>query len=179
MKKLIFPFIGALLLLTISQCDVFAQEEIQKGDFILSPGLGFGYNFNGGITIGVNGEYAFSDEISGGGYAAFTHWGGYNYYYGTSYYSYDINYLDIGARASYHFGKLLKVPNKKFDPYAGAQIGFAIAMYDDAVGSNPYDGGVRGGLYAGARWYFNEQVGVFGEVGFALCPIMLGATFKF
>ncbi len=178
MKKYICLLAALLLLLTFAQSKVFAQE-IQKGDFILSPGLGVGYQFWGGITLGINGEYAFSDEISGGGYAAFTHWGGYS--------AQDINWFDVGVRASYHFGKLLRVPDKRFDPYAGAQAGGSFSDYDDyyEIGgvryrtSSTYDRGFRGGLYAGARWYFNEQIAVYGEVGFALCPLMVGATFKF
>ncbi|MEO5979996.1 MAG: hypothetical protein ABIS36_13100 [Chryseolinea sp.] len=179
MKKLAYSLVCALILVSMSRSDVFAQE-IQKGNFILSPGIGFGYHFWGGVTIGINGEYAFSDEISGGGYFAYSHLS--DNFYG---YSSDIayNFVDFGVRASYHFAKLLRVPNKKFDPYAGAQVGGAVGSnnYHDVNGYryNAYDGGVRGGLYAGARWYFNDRVGVYGEVGFALCPVMVGATFKF
>ncbi len=174
MKKHIYLLVAALIGLS---CATAQAQEIQKGDFILSPGIGFGYQFWGGITVGINGEYAFTDEISGGGYAAFTHWGGWTYG--------NWNFFDIGARASYHFAKLLKVPNKRFDPYAGAQIGGAFSNYSyngnnlgiDYTGS--YDRGVRAGLYAGARWYLNDRVAVYGEAGFALCPIMGGVTFKF
>jgi Outer membrane protein beta-barrel domain len=176
MKKFVSMMAGALLLLVISQSNVVAQSDgVVKGDFLLSPFLGFGYIYAGGVTIGVTGEYAFTDEISGGGYLSYTRW---DYGYTGSDIAY--NFIDFGARASYHFAKLLKVPNKSFDPYAGAQLGFVSSKYDyDTPGySDPYDGGVRAGLYAGARWFFNEKVGVYGEVGFALCPIMLGATFK-
>lgn len=170
----------ALLLVTFSKSEVFAQE-IQKSNFLLSPGVGIGYQFWGGVTLGINGEYAFTDEISGGGYFAYTRWNYGGWGYGG--YSSDIsyNFFDFGVRASYHFGKLLKVPTDQFDPYAGAQLGFAASSYDyDGPGySDAYDRGVRGGLYAGARWFFNEKVGVYGEVGFALCPVMVGATFKF
>ncbi|MEO8471372.1 MAG: hypothetical protein ABI477_04230 [Chryseolinea sp.] len=179
MKKLAYSLVCALILVSMSRSDVFAQE-IQKGNFILSPGIGFGYQFWGGITVGVNGEYAFSDQISGGGYLAFTNWGGYAY-------QSNVTFFDVGVRASYHFAKLLRVPNKKFDPYAGAQVGGAFSNYDNeyTVGgvkyryNGSYGRGVRGGLYAGARWYFNDRFGVYGEVGFALCPIMGGVTFKF
>lgn len=178
MKNLLCSLAVALLLVTFSNTETSAQE-LQKGDFILNPGLGIGYQFWGGITVGLNGEYFFTDVISGGGYVAFTHWGGYAYQ--------DVNYFDVGVRASYHFGKLLKVPTDQFDPYAGAQVGGAFSNYSNEYEINgvkykyngSYDRGIRGGLYAGARWYFNEKVGVYGEVGFALCPLMVGATFKF
>src|SRR5690349_19090008 len=177
MKKYVSMLAGVLLLVVISQSSVLAQDGVTKGDFLLSPFIGGPYVYaGGGFTMGVNGEYAFTDEITGGGYLAYTRW---DYGYVGSDIGY--NFIDFGVRASYHFAKLLKVPNKKFDPYAGAQLGFVASSYDyNTPGySDPYDGGVRAGLYAGARWFFNEKVGVFGEVGFALCPIMLGATFKF
>lgn len=177
MKKFVSMLAGALLLLVISQASVFAQDGVEKGDFLLSPFIGAGYIYAGGITLGVNGEYAFTDEISGGGYFAYTRWD-----YGWVGYDAHYNFIDFGVRASYHFAKLLKVPNKKFDPYAGAQLGFNTSSYSyDGPGgyTDSYDGGVRAGLYAGARWFFNEKIGVFGEVGFALCPISAGATFKF
>lgn len=178
MKKYVSMLAGAMLLLVIFSSSVNAQDGITKGDFILSPFIGGPYVYaGGGFTMGVNGEYAFTDEISGGGYLAYTRW---DYGYVGSDISY--SFIDFGVRASYHFAKLLKVPNKKFDPYAGAQLGFVASSYDDDFGGNyndPYDGGVRAGLYAGARWFFNEKVGVFGEVGFALSAVSVGATFKF
>ena len=176
MKKSISMLAGGLLLLVISQSNVFAQDAVTKGDFLLSPFIGGPYVYaGGGISLGVNGEYAFTDEISGGGYLAFTRW---DYGYIGSNVAY--NFFDFGVRASYHFAKLLKVPNNKFDPYAGAQLGFVASSYtNETFGySDPYDGGVRAGLYAGARWFFNEKIGVFGEVGFALDAVSIGATFK-
>ncbi|MGC3947189.1 MAG: hypothetical protein QM762_22170 [Chryseolinea sp.] len=176
MKKYFSMLAGAMMLLAISYSNVNAQDGVVKGDFLLSPFIGGPYVYaGGGFTMGVNGEYAFTDEISGGGYFAYTRWD-YGYVGSDIHY----NFIDFGVRASYHFAKLLKVPNKKFDPYAGAQLGFVASSYnyDNSAYSDPYDGGVRAGLYAGARWFFNEKVGVFGEVGFALDAVSIGATFK-
>jgi len=181
MKKFGYTLAAVVLLVSFSQSKLFAQG-VEKGDFLLSPGLGFGYLYAGGVTIGVTGEYAFTDEISGGGYVAFTHWNN-DFRYGTSSYSNNYNFIDFGVRASYHFAKLLQLPNMKFDPYAGAQVGFATSSYnyDGPSGSfnDAYDGSIRGGLYAGARYFVKDNIGFYGEVGFALCPIMIGATFKF
>jgi hypothetical protein len=176
MKKLGYTLAAVVLLVSFSQSKLFAQG-VEKGDFLLSPGIGFGYLYAGGVTIGVNGEYAFTDEISGGGYVAYTRWdygwGGYDAHY---------NFIDFGVRASYHFQKLLKLNDMRFDPYAGAQVGFVTSSYNyDGSGfyNDGYDGGIRGGLYAGARYFVKDNIGFYGEVGFALCPIMIGATFKF
>ncbi|HEY9008681.1 outer membrane beta-barrel protein [Ohtaekwangia sp.] len=177
-----FVAVAAFLLLSFSQFSASAQ--VKKGDFLLSPNLGFGYYYAGSgasVTIGVNGEYAFTDEISGGGYLAYTHWK-YGYRYGNNKYDYSYNFVDFGARASYHFAKLLRVSNKKFDPYAGAFIGFVTSSYsgdNGVVYNDAYGSELRSGIYAGARYFFQPNIGVFGEVSIGLTPISGGVTFKF
>lgn len=65
------------------------------------------------------------------------------------------------------------------DPYAGASLGFNSSKNDyNGVYNDIYDGGVRAGLYAGARYFFKENIGVFGEVGFGLTVLSGGITFK-
>jgi hypothetical protein len=81
--------------------------------------------------------------------------------------------LDIGVRGSYHFGKLLKVNNKKFDPYAGALLGLANRSSDYRG-----DTWVRPGIFAGARYYFSRNFGAYGEAGYGVHAITLGMTFK-
>lgn len=155
-------------------------QYFEKGDIIINGGLGLGYWYAGsGFAVGftANAEFSITDDIAIGPYFAFTHW---NYdYLG---YSSDIsyNFIDLGARGSYHFARLLKIKNEKFDPYAGAFLGFVASSnnYDDDVYSDPYDGTVRGGIYAGARYFFSDKFGAFGEVGVGLYPVVIGVTLK-
>jgi hypothetical protein len=176
MKNYVSMLAGALLLVVVSLSAVNAQSDgVKKSDFLLSPFIGGPYAYTaGGFTMGVIGEYAFTDEISGGGYLAYS-----RYDYGVANVHY--SFIDFGVRASYHFAKLLKLSEKRFDPYAGASLGFVASSYnnDYANYNDPYNGGFRPGIYAGARWFFNEKVGVFGELGFAVSVISVGATFKF
>lgn len=184
-KDMRFLAVVTLLLISFSSYNASAQE-IEKGQFLLSPFLGLGYYYAGSgfaATIGVNGEYAFTDEISGGGYLAYTRWS-HDYGYSGNNYDYSYNFIDFGVRASYHFAKLLRVSNDKFDPYAGAFLGYvassndydgpAAGYDDDAYGSD-----VRPGIYAGARYFFQPNIGVFGEVSIGLTPISGGVTFRF
>ena len=156
-------------------------QYFEKGNIIINGGLGLGYWYAGsGFAVGftANAEFSITDDIAIGPYFAFTHWN-YDYNYaGSNDISY--NFIDIGARGSYHFGRLLKVKNEKFDPYAGAFLGFVASSnnYDDDLYSDPYDGAVRGGLYAGARYFFSDAFGAYGEVGVGLYPIVIGLTFK-
>ncbi|SKC89365.1 outer membrane beta-barrel protein [Ohtaekwangia koreensis] len=183
-KDIRFLVVISFLLLSFSQFSVSAQ--VRKGDFLLSPNLGLGYYYAGSglaVTLGVNGEYAFTDEISGGGYIAYTRWTT-DYGYQGNNYDYSYNFIDFGARASYHFAKLLRVSNKKFDPYAGAFLGFVTSSYShDGNGVVGYDDNygsdLRPGIFAGARYFFQPNIGVFGEVSIGLTPISGGVTFKF
>lgn len=181
MKKSFILSLVCAVGLCLAQTDSFAQYR--KGDVIINPGVGLGYwygsggygNFAAGIS--VNAEFScILDEIAIGPYLAVTRR---SYDYGTGDYSY--TFIDFGARGSYHFGKLLKVPTDKFDPYAGVFLGF-VATSDNYDGNNnyysSYGGRLQGGAYAGARWYFTERFGAFGEVGVGMYPIFLGLTFK-
>lgn len=177
MKKSYILFLFCATLMLSAHVDSFGQE-FQKGDIIISPGLGLGYYYGGGFAVGVtvNAEFSITDEIAIGPYFAFTRW---DYGYGGGDYAY--TFVDFGARGSYHFGKLLKVNTDQFDPYAGAFLGFVSSSYSSDYGNgynDPYDGAVRAGIYAGARWFFSEKFGAFGEVGVGLYPIVLGVTFK-
>jgi hypothetical protein len=179
-KSYILSLICAMCLM-FAHVDSFGQE-FQKGDVILSTGLGLGYWYGGGsyggfaAGLGVNAEFSITDEIAIGPYLAFTRRG---YDYGVDG-DYNTTFIDFGARGSYHFGKLLKVNTDQFDPYAGAFLGF-VAVNDDYDGDfyDSYGGRVQAGIYAGARWFFSEKFGAFGELSVGgMYPVFVGVTFK-
>ena len=180
MKKSYILSLVCAIALALSGTNAFAQK-FEKGSVIINPGLGLGYWYAGsGFAVGfaANAEFSITDDIAIGPYIGFTHWT-YDYAYaGNNDISY--NFIDFGARGSYHFGRLLKVKNDNFDPYAGAFLGFVTSSnnYDDNGYADPYDGAVRGGLYAGARYFFSDKFGVFGELGVGYYPVFLGVTFK-
>jgi hypothetical protein len=184
-EKLLITFCIALFF-SLSQFDASAQL-MRKGELLINAGLGFGYvnasadNYyynRTGLPVGITGnvEYAIFDEISIGGYLAFTH-GNYDYYYvnGNRRAKAGYNAFDIGARGSFHFGKLMRLREKKFDPYAGALLGISNRSGD--VGDYDHTW-VRPGIFAGARWYFSPGFGAYAEVGYAVHPFTLGLTFR-
>lgn len=184
MKKSYILGLALVIGLSIAQNDSFAQYK--KGDIILNPGLGLGYWYGGGgygsgfaAGFSINAEFScILDEIAIGPYLAFTRR---TYDLGADNFNY--TFIDIGARGSYHFAKLLKVNNDKFDPYAGAFVGFVASSnnYDDYNGYNysyGYGSRLQGGVFAGARYYFSDRFGAFGEVGVGMHPIFVGLTFK-
>lgn len=174
-KNLLFTLAIAM---TLSLISLTSHAQLQKGDFLLNAGLGFGYYYAGGLSLNVNGEYSITDELAIGPYFAFT-----QYDYGYSGYDYDYTFMDFGVRGSYHFSKLFKINVEELDIYGGAFLGFVVGNYDyDGPGGNdyddPYDGGIRGGIHAGARYFFSDKFAAYGEVGVGLSPLVLGVTFK-
>lgn len=167
-----------LLLATIALLfSVTSQAQQQKGNFLLGVGIGGGYYYSsgGGVPLMVSGEYCFTDNLSIGGYLGYTTW---------NWSRYDIRYtfIDFGARGSYHFNEVFGITNKKVDVYGGGFLGFVTSSYsnnNNVVYNDGYDGGVRAGIHAGARYYFASKVAGYAEVGVGYVPVSIGLTFKF
>lgn len=154
------------------------QARYNKGDVLLNAGIGLGYYFAGGVPLLLSAEFAVNDVFSVGPYLGYT---SYNYNYGFGGYRYKYTFFDIGARASYHFSELFEIRNEKVDVYGGAFLGFVISSFsgDTFTGyDDPYAGGLRLGIHAGARYYFSEKVAGYGELGYGIAPLSLGLTFK-
>jgi hypothetical protein len=181
MKKNYILGLALGLCLLLGQTESFAQ--FRKGNVIVNPGIGLGYYYGGAsyasfaAGFSVNAEFScILDEIAIGPYVAVTR-RSYDYIGD----DYNYTFIDFGARGTYHFAKLLKVNNEKFDPYAGVFLGFVATSdnYDgNSIGYSSYGGRAQGGIYAGARWFFTDKFGAFGEVGVGMYPVFLGLTFK-
>lgn len=167
-----------VIALVFSATFASAQARYDKGDVLLNAGIGLGYYFAGGVPVLVSAEFAVNDVFSIGPYLGYT---SYNYNWGFGGYRWRYTFFDIGARASYHFSELFEIRNEKVDIYGGAFLGFVISSYsgDEFSGYNdPYSGGVRLGIHAGARYFFSEKVAGYGELGYGIAPLSLGLTFK-
>ncbi|RZK37890.1 MAG: hypothetical protein EOO90_24055 [Pedobacter sp.] len=158
-----------LVLVGLGVSASFAQTY-SKGDNLLNVGVGVGGGF--GTPMGISFEHGFTDKISGGAYAAYaskttpTGFGDFKY-----------TYILTAARASYHFD--FGVEN--LDPYLGVILGYNIASAKwNGTGAMPASsaGGVIYGGHAGARYFFSEKIGVFGEAGYGVGNLNIGLTFK-
>jgi hypothetical protein len=187
MKKI---FIIALLFLV----GVFSAnaQRFEKGNSAINLGFGIGSGYYSGsfysFTWGLNGSYELGivevpmgSKLKGivgvGGLLGYSSYS-YNYTYWDGKYHYS-NIL-IAARGNYHF-----VFMEKFDPYAGVFLGYQFASSKwKGTGTEPSDytvthGYFRPGLFVGARYYFNNQFGVYAELGYMLTVLNLGVTLKF
>ena len=175
MKK-VFTVLCFSMLVFAAQ-NVSAQAEIDKGNVLLNGGLGFGYYYAGGVPIIFSADFAINDAITVGPYLGFTSWR--RNYFG---YRWSYTFIDFGARGAYHFSKHLNMNTDALDLYGGVMLGYRVASYkyNGPGGSdvNDYPSSLTGGIFAGARYYFTDNFGAFGEIGYGVAPLMVGVTFK-
>jgi hypothetical protein len=188
MKKLLL--ITAILILTGGAA--FTQS-FEKGAQAINLGIGFGNtDYYGsdysGFYPSVSGSYEYgivrvpmgsqlTGVVSVGGYMAWSasdynqNWEGYYYRYNT---------FIIAVRGNYHF-----IFHEKFDPYAGIWLGGRIHGGQwKGNGNHPEDwepakSTPAAGAYIGARWFFNDHIAVYSEVGYLISVFNVGISFKF
>lgn len=177
MKKIIASSVIVLALVLTGNTS-FAQA-FEKGDKLVNAGINLGGTYGGGgVGVGGSFEAGIHDFISVGAQVDYVSWN-----YGFTGYDWKYNFLTVGGRGSYHFGKhFIKVDN--LDVYAGLALGYRISQYKDPSGwsgsyNNSYGSGVFLGGYAGARYFFKPTLGAFAEVGHNASPLKAGITFKF
>lgn len=162
--------------------------SFHKGDNVVSFGLGLGRVYMNNVsTLGTYSwglptmyakyEYGIMDEISIGGRVGM----------GTGRYKYMNTRaksfgMSMAALGYYHFNKL--IPVSKLDVYAGAGLGFVYRSYERFDSGNflytTNDFSVLPVFVVGARWYFTETFGVYGESGYdGLSSVNLGISLKF
>jgi len=183
-------------------------QSFKNGQLDLNLGIGLGNTFIGsGYTTSVPAlslavDYGVTDAISIGGYIGYTKakWeysgtgfcnsgngvGNFIYTYTDTY---EWTYTIIGARGAYHFTSL--VANDHLDLYAGLMLGDNIASSSVTSVTTPFCdkhdvvflgqtyGGVILSGFIGARYRFNDHLGIFGELGYGITFLNIGVHCKF
>jgi len=173
MKK-IFAII-ALFSLSLVATQSFAQMDIDKGTKFVNLGIGVGgYGGASGIAFGAAADFGVAPNITVGGQAAYR-----SFNYGYLGNNDKINYLYFAVRGSYHFNEILSLSSDKVDLYAGLGIGYESASYSNSIYSgSSFGSGIYIPAHLGGRYFFNEKLGGFAELGSGVSPLMLGITFK-
>lgn len=169
-----------LFVFILSLSDLSAQK-LKKGEMVGQAGLGFGlagvYGDAGFPPISVGLQYGLEDKISIGGIVGFTtsseewYWGKWSY-----------SYVVIGGRGEYHFLE----DSENIDAYGGITLGYAIvssSWEDNGYLGYHYDASASAsyavyGFHAGARYYLSPKFALFGELGYGISYITVGAAFK-
>ena len=187
MKKITLTLFTAFLALSLS-----AQEAFTSDDMVVNVGAGFGwYSYGFGATSipaislslekGIK-EIDFGTLSVGGivGYKKAT------YSWLSGYEDYAWTDIIVAARGALHVDLF---DNDKIDTYGGVAIGLRFQSYKHydlvdlyssqwksvtTTSTNPLFA-----LYVGGRYYFTNNFGAFGEVGYGLGYLTLGLSYKF
>ncbi|HET6252791.1 MAG TPA: hypothetical protein VFE32_01890 [Puia sp.] len=193
MKKSAFFSIALVVISFFSAVRVHAQA-FEAGTNVVSAGIGLGSSLASGYTYGTQ-TPGFSagyergiweagpGVISLGAYVGFK---GFKYGYVDAGYAVTEkwNYSIFGVRGAYHFTGL-NVEN--LDLYAGVMIAYdnLSFSYSDNAGNSyagnigSYNSGLGVSIFAGARYYFAGNLGVFGELGYGVSILGVGLSYKF
>lgn len=167
-------------------------QSFEKGNQAINLGIGFGNtayfgSYYSGFFPSISGSYEYAivevpmgAELTGvvsvGGYLG---WSTSRYEYNWDNYYYRYNTFIIAVRGNYHF-----IFHNRFDPYAGIWFGAKIVgggWHGDGSHPENWDAtssGPTGGAYVGARWFFNDNIAVYAELGYLISVFNVGLTFK-
>ena len=162
-----------------------AQDQIVKVGYTDVGGvIGFGA-VGSGLSFGGRFERAIKElpDLGGGtlGIAVSVDY----HSYGQDYigYSWSYKFIPIGVTANYHFN----LENKKIVPFLGLGLGYtAVTCSFEGLGVSGndlcgYDSGIRFIGRAGARYFFKENMALYGDAGTAGeggSALNVGLTFK-
>jgi hypothetical protein len=157
-------------------------DPMNQGSWIIGVGVGPGTPISGngkgfgpGFKVFVeNGTWQLGPGVlSLGGEVGFSF---FSFHFGNGYHESWVNYM-FGARGAYHYG--WKVPG--LDTYGGLPlgIGFSAHSYDNYVGYRGYTTVFPYfGIFAGASYFFNDRIGLNGELGYNVTYANLGVIIK-
>jgi len=189
MKKFLFSkILVAFLTLLGFNCGVSAQTGIfMEGDMVINAGVGIGTYINHDTNMNtfsmtippISGsfEYCILDRLIDGegsvgigGYLSYILFRGKDKITGGN--GFNVGDLVIGPRGLFHYQFI-----DNLDTYAGVMVGYDIVSFSQPNGT----AGSKfcPAFFVGARYYFTNNFGVFGELGYGVSLLQLGFTYKF
>lgn len=150
-KRLILTICLGLMLSGLNA----GTQSLPKGRAQLNAGVGLS---GWGVPVYLGFDYAASDVITIG--VEFSH-RSFRENWKSVYYRHNIT--GFSGNFNYHFGPLLKIPNK-WDVYAGLNLGFYMWSSPYLYPGN-YNSGLGLGAQIGGRYFLNNKVGLNLEFG--------------
>ena len=185
--KSLIGMAAALFLLAMTSMQVKSQI-FAVGDKDVNIGIGFGATWYSGVgyktkipPVSASLDLGLKDDIGPGvlGIGGYVGFSSYKWEWNTVYtYGYKYTTIILAARGTYHLELV-----DKLDTYGGLLLGFRIvsSSYYGDIGYT-YTGGAGSGLaysfFAGGRYYFSDNIAVFGELGYGIAYLTLGITVK-
>jgi hypothetical protein len=202
MKKLLYVIAATIMLSTQTNAQAFDASTkmltigIGGADMFHIPA---GYNYYTGFyspltaQLYVQGEFAVHKYV-GVGFDATLGGRPSNYgYSGGGYYGYGYGYgwrsefnIAVGALANFHFYQLIAdktgkdIHADKLDIYVGLSTGGGVAIHpsDAYFNTTNIDGIFYIGPQVGVHYFFNDKIGINGELGYGKTFVSAGVTFK-
>lgn len=165
MKKIIFSLLCGISLLMSAQ----AQDTFRKGTNALSLGVGVGtQSYVSFPAVSATYEFSAADGLFDFGSIGI---GGQLEYQGYKFGVLSGNEFFLGTRAAFHYEFV-----DRLDSYIGLQAGlrnFSGRFYTDSAYTDFIFVGVLG-----ARYFFNDTLAVFGELGTNISIFKVGVSFN-
>jgi len=147
----------------------------------------FGYNSYSIPVLVSNLEYGFTDLVSGGVYAGYSHYG-WRWTETTGEWDERYSYLSLGFRGTFHIWNFINnnlelgLGLEELDFYASLMIGAQVESHSNQTPSSKATvRKTRGyaGATVGGKYYFSPRTAVFLEGGYGSSSFgILGLTFK-
>lgn len=157
MKEISIILVGVI----ISTSSVIAQGTLTKGEKQLNAGLGIS---TFGVPVYLGADFGISENITIGPRISYRK--NTEKYFGNKY---SQSLTVVSFNGNYHFNQLLKLPDA-WNVYAGVTLGYYV--WSDVKWNNSSTtgfGGEGSGLgfdaQVGARYFFNENLGINLELG--------------
>ncbi|MBK9758813.1 MAG: hypothetical protein IPO90_02280 [Flavobacteriales bacterium] len=175
-------------------------QSFTEGTNVLGVGLGVGGSYGVGFSgSGVSQSPAIALHFDHGmgelgpgvwGLGGFLGYKSYKYEFNNSFFSnsyttsYKWTYVVVGARGTWHYNDWHE--NEKLDTYGGLMLAYRAASFKDETnypaGTQVFSAGTYSGLsltvLVGARYYFTDKIGVYGELGYGVSVAQLGLAVK-
>ena len=150
----------------------FASAQLTTGQKFLGAHLGVA-GVGSAVSVGVNGEVAYNDRITIGGFADTWGYGeDYSCSFGTT--SWDVRYIAVAGTGAYHFPI---ESNPKVDPFVGVGVGYYIVSSQTTAQGVTFSGDSSRlfvGGFGGVRYHFGETVSGVARLGVGSSYLSLG-----
>jgi hypothetical protein len=183
MKKLLIVLAFLSVALFVNAQEV--EPMFVKGDKVANIGLGLGSGLSSYYKtsippISLSAEYGIADEIFEKGSVGVGAYLGFATYSWRSSYSYRQSRVYLGPRGSFHYPLV-----DKLDTYVGLSLGlhyysykYNDDYYDYYDNYDDFNIGLYSYWFAGARYYFTDNLAVMAEVGYGITYLNIGVSFK-
>jgi hypothetical protein len=171
-----------IFVVVFSLTQLAAQKStFVSGDKVFNFGIGLGSTYysgfytsrmpaiTGSFEVGVSDEVLEKGSIGVGGYFGYSS-ARYSNYWKTS------NFI-IGGRGSFHYPLV-----EKLDTYTGLLLGYNIYSTQRDINYHgiyaPSSSQIAVAWFAGARYYFNDNIAGLAEIGYGIAYLTLGIAIK-